>query len=110
MLRANVEPEIRRIDMPDGSIVQQGPAQPAKVPLYENHKTIYPKAVKGLHRRLKTVTFSVLLALFFIAPWIRWERGPDAPAQAVLFDLTTPRFFLFWIEIGRRRFITSPAS
>ena len=99
MLRANVEPEIRRIDMPDGSIVQQGSAQPAKVPLYENHKTIHPKAVKGLYRRLKTVTFSVLLALFFIAPWIRWERGPDAPAQAVLFDLTTPRFFLFWIEI-----------
>lgn len=99
MLRANVEPEIRRIDMPDGSIVQQGSAQPAKVPLYESHKTIHPKAVKGLYRRLKTVTFSVLLALFFIAPWIRWERGPDAPAQAVLFDLTTPRFFLFWIEI-----------
>ncbi len=99
MLRANVEPEIRRIDMPDGSIVQQGAAQPAKVPLYESHKTIHPKAVKGLYRRLKTVTFSVLLALFFIAPWIRWERGPEAPAQAVLFDLTTPRFFLFWIEI-----------
>ncbi|MBK1839632.1 cytochrome c oxidase accessory protein CcoG [Azospirillum sp. YIM B02556] len=99
MLRANVEPEIRRIDMPDGSIVQQGAAQTAKVPLYESQKTIHPKAVKGLYRRLKTITFSVLLALFFIAPWIRWERGPDAPAQAVLFDLTTPRFFLFWIEI-----------
>ncbi|CAO3411155.1 Type cbb3 cytochrome oxidase biogenesis protein CcoG, involved in Cu oxidation [Azospirillum largimobile] len=99
MLRANVEPEIRRSDMPDGSIVQQGSAQPAKVPLYESHKTIHPKSVKGLYRRLKTATFSVLLVLFFIAPWIRWERGPDAPAQAVLFDLTTPRFFLFWIEI-----------
>ncbi|KAA0582077.1 cytochrome c oxidase accessory protein CcoG [Azospirillum sp. B21] len=99
MLRANVESEIRRIDMPDGSIVQQGSAQPAKVPLYESHKTIHPKSVKGLYRRLKTVTFSVLLVLFFIAPWIRWERGPEAPAQAVLFDLTAPRFFLFWIEI-----------
>ncbi|MBP2303260.1 cytochrome c oxidase accessory protein CcoG [Azospirillum picis] len=85
--------------MPDGSIVQPEAAKPAKLQLFETQKKIHPKAVKGLYRRLKTITFSVLLALFFIAPWIRWERGPDAPAQAVLFDLTTPRFFLFWIEI-----------
>ncbi len=80
--------------MPDGSVVK-----PAKIPLYESHKTIHPKSVSGRYRRLKTVTLWVLLAIFFIAPWIRWERGPDAPAQAVLFDLTTPRFFILWIEI-----------
>jgi len=85
--------------MPDGSIVQPEKAPPAPVTLFESQKTIHPKAVKGYYRRLKTLTFSVLLALFFIAPWIRWERGGDAPAQAVLFDLTTPRFFIFWIEI-----------
>ncbi|WP_448203089.1 cytochrome c oxidase accessory protein CcoG [Azospirillum sp. sgz302134] len=80
--------------MPDGSLVK-----PAKIPLYESHKTIHPKAVSGRFRRLKTITWWVLLAIFFIAPWIRWERGADAPAQAVLLDLTTPRFFVFWIEI-----------
>jgi len=85
--------------MPDGSIVQPDKAQPAPVTLFESQKTVHPKAVKGYFRRLKTLTFTVLLALFFIAPWIRWERGGDAPAQAVLFDLTTPRFFIFWIEI-----------
>lgn len=90
--------------MPDGSRVKSikaetAPAQPVKVPLYESTKTIHPKAVKGLYRRLKTISLTVLLALFYIAPWIRWERGGDAPAQAVLFDLTTPRFFVLWIEI-----------
>ncbi|MCG5240675.1 cytochrome c oxidase accessory protein CcoG [Azospirillum doebereinerae] len=85
--------------MPDGSIVQPEKALPAPVTLFESQKNIHPKAVKGYYRRLKTLTFTVLLALFFIAPWIRWERGGDAPAQAVLFDLTTPRFFIFWIEI-----------
>ncbi|MBP2316695.1 cytochrome c oxidase accessory protein CcoG [Azospirillum soli] len=80
--------------MPDGSVVK-----PAKIPLYEDHKTIHPKSVSGRFRRVKTIAIWVLLAIFFIAPWIRWERGPDAPAQAVLFDLTTPRFFIFWIEI-----------
>ncbi|CAO3428051.1 cytochrome c oxidase accessory protein CcoG [Azospirillum doebereinerae] len=85
--------------MPDGSIVQPEKAPPAPVTLFESQKNIHPKAVKGYYRRLKTLTFTVLLALFFIAPWIRWERGGDAPAQAVLFDLTTPRFFIFWVEI-----------
>ena len=79
--------------MPDGSVVT-----PAKVKLYEDHKTIHPKAVSGRYRRMKTIALWVLLAIFFIAPWIRWERG-DAPAQAVLLDMTTPRFFIFWIEI-----------
>ncbi len=96
--------------MPDGSIVQPAtdktskkaaaaPAPAEKVVLFESQKKIHPKAVKGLYRRIKTVTFVVLLALFYLAPWIRWERGGDAPAQAVLFDLSTPRFFIFWIEI-----------
>ncbi len=80
--------------MPDGSLVST-----AKVKLYEDHKTIHPKAVSGRYRRLKTIAIWVLLAIFFIAPWIRWERGPDAPAQAVLLDLTAPRFFVFWVEI-----------
>jgi cytochrome c oxidase accessory protein FixG len=96
--------------MPDGSIVQPTKAKPTsksaatpapadKVTLFESQKKIHPKAVKGVFRRLKTATFAVLLALFYLAPWIRWERGGDAPAQAVLFDLNTPRFFIFWIEI-----------
>ncbi len=96
--------------MPDGSIVQPTKAKPTsksaatpapadKVVLFESQKKIHPKAVKGVYRRLKTATLAVLLALFYLAPWIRWERGGDAPAQAVLFDLTTPRFFIFWIEI-----------
>ena len=85
--------------MPDGSIVQPDKAQPAPVTLFESQKKIHPKAVKGTFRRLKTLTFTLLLALFFLAPLLRWDRGGDAPAQAVLFDLTAPRFFIFWIEI-----------
>ena len=32
-------------------------------------------------------------------PWIRWDRGPFAPDQAVLLDFPHRRFYFFWIEI-----------
>ena len=40
-----------------------------------------------------------LLAIYYIVPWLRWDRGPTAPDQAVLVDLTGPRLYFFFIEI-----------
>ncbi len=34
-----------------------------------------------------------------LTPWIRWDRGPHLPNQAVLVDLAGRRFFFFMIEI-----------
>jgi cytochrome c oxidase accessory protein FixG len=32
-------------------------------------------------------------------PFVRWDRGPNAPHQAVLIDLPNRRFYFFFIEI-----------
>ncbi|MCL4123195.1 UNVERIFIED_CONTAM: hypothetical protein GTU68_034511 [Idotea baltica] len=39
------------------------------------------------------------LGIYYITPWIRWDRGVNLPDQAVLVDLANARFFFFWIEI-----------
>ncbi len=41
----------------------------------------------------------ITLGIYYITPFIRWDRGPNAPDQAVLIDLTAPRAYWFWIEI-----------
>jgi cytochrome c oxidase accessory protein FixG len=60
---------------------------------------IYPKLVHGQFRLLKWVGMAVMLGLYYGLPWIRWDRGPNAPDQAVLVDLVRERFYFFWIEI-----------
>jgi polyferredoxin len=41
----------------------------------------------------------VLLAIYYVTPWIRWDWGPDAPHQAVLADIASARAYFFGIEI-----------
>lgn len=72
--------------------------------LYEKRKGVYPKAVDGTFRRLKWVIMAVTLGVYYITPWIRWDRGPYAPDQAVLVDLANRRFFMFSIEIWPHEF------
>jgi len=45
----------------------------------------------------------VYLAIYYGTPWIRWDRGPNAPDQAVLVDLEHRRFYMFDIEICEPR-------
>ena len=70
-----------------------------KDPLYAERVRVYPKAIKGRFRSLKWAALIVLLAIYYIVPWIRWDRGPDAPGQAVLVDIVNGRLYFFWIEI-----------
>lgn len=67
--------------------------------LYADRVRVYPRAVKGPVRRAKWAVLIVLLAIYYITPWIRWDRGPGLPDQAVLVDMVAPRIFFFWIEI-----------
>jgi cytochrome c oxidase accessory protein FixG len=46
----------------------------------------------------------VTLGIYYLTPWIRWDRGPVVPDQAVLVDLAGRRFFFFWIEIWPHEF------
>ena len=41
----------------------------------------------------------VTLGIYYITPFIRWDRGPNAPDQAVLIDLNNAKAYWFWIEI-----------
>jgi hypothetical protein len=53
---------------------------------------------------LKWVIMAVTLGIYYLVPWIRWDRGPSLPDQAVLVDMANRRFFFFWIEIWPEEF------
>jgi cytochrome c oxidase accessory protein FixG len=68
-------------------------------PLYVSAKKVYPQSVKGPFRRLKWNILFLCLGVYYFLPFIRWDRGPNLPDQAVLIDLTRHRFYFFFIEI-----------
>jgi cytochrome c oxidase accessory protein FixG len=70
-----------------------------KDPLYASRIKIHPKDVKGTFRRIKWAVLIACLAVYYIVPWIRWDRGPGVPDQAVLIDMPSRRAYFFWIEI-----------
>ncbi len=67
--------------------------------LYKAREPIYPKAVHGTFRKVKWIAMAVLLAIYYIVPFLRWDRGPGQPDQAVLVDLDRPRLYFFFIEL-----------
>ncbi len=68
-------------------------------PLYEASAKIYPQKVEGTYRRIKWIILVVTLGIYYFLPFLRWDRGPNEPSQAVLIDLDTKRFYFFFIEI-----------
>jgi polyferredoxin len=72
--------------------------------LYEKHTTVHNKRIDGPFRRFKWLVMAVTLAIYYGTPWIRWDRGPYAPDQAVLVDLAHRRFYMFSIEIWPHEF------
>jgi cytochrome c oxidase accessory protein FixG len=67
--------------------------------LYQKRIAIHPKRMDGTFRRVKWAAMAVLLGIYYLTPWIRWDRGPGAPDQAVLIDFPGRRFYFFFIEI-----------
>ena len=72
--------------------------------LYAAREPIFPKRVSGTFRTLKWQIMIVTLGIYYITPWLRWDRGPNLPDQAVLVDLAGRRFYFFWIEIWPHEF------
>ncbi len=66
--------------------------------LYQRRIPIYPRSVKGRFRRLKYAVLALAYGVYFVLPWIRWDR-PNAPDQAVLFDIAGRRFYLFGLVV-----------
>lgn len=67
--------------------------------LYADHQKVYPQRVSGKFRRIKWAVLTTLLGIYYAVPWLRWDRGPGAPDQAVLIDMPGRRAYFFWIEI-----------
>ena len=68
-------------------------------PLYVGRVEVYAKAVKGRFRTIKWTALMVLLGIYYVTPWLRWNHGPDAPNQAVLADFVGGKLYFFGIEI-----------
>jgi cytochrome c oxidase accessory protein FixG len=68
-------------------------------PLYASAKRIYPQSIKGFYRRIKWFVLCVTLGIYYLLPFIRWDRGPNEPHQAVLVDLAHRRLYFFFVEI-----------
>jgi len=86
--RLIAEAEVRGGEPPDDDI-----------PLYAPRRKIYPQSVHGLYRRIKWALLIVTLGIYYFLPFVRWDRGPNAPSQAVLIDFPNRRFYFFFIEI-----------
>lgn len=73
-------------------------------PLYAPREPIFPRRVNGFYRNLKWWVMGITLGIYYLTPWIRWDRGPNLPDQAVLIDMAHRRFYFFWIEIWSHEF------
>lgn len=67
--------------------------------LYAARKKIHPKRAKGTFRTIKWWVMAVTLSIYYLTPWIRWDRGPGIPDQAILIDISNSRFYFFVIEV-----------
>ncbi|WP_292333492.1 cytochrome c oxidase accessory protein CcoG [Mesorhizobium sp.] len=73
-------------------------------PLYAARKKIFPKRASGRFRQFKWLVMAITLGIYYLTPWLRWDRGSFAPDQAVLVDLANRRFYFFFIEIWPQEF------
>jgi len=70
-----------------------------EIPLYAPRRKIYPQSVSGTFRRIKWSVLAITLGIYYLLPFVRWDRGPNAPDQAVLIDFPSRRFYFFFIEL-----------
>ncbi|MCI5076365.1 cytochrome c oxidase accessory protein CcoG [Oricola sp.] len=87
----------------DVTAVNVGAKQKAQ-PLYAAREPIFAKRAEGNFRRLKWIIMAITLGIYYVTPWLRWDRGAHAPDQAVLIDMANRRFYFFFIEIWPQEF------
>lgn len=67
--------------------------------LYQPRVPIYPKLVHGQWRRIKWALLIATLTIYYVTPWLRWDRPGALPDQAVLVDFFGRRFYFFGIQL-----------
>ncbi len=76
-----------------------GSPPPSEGDLYSKRQQIYPKLAHGKFRTFKWLVMAATLGVYYLIPWLRWERGEGIPDQAVLADFASEKFYFFSIEI-----------
>lgn len=66
---------------------------------YAERRKIYSKLAHGKFRKVKWAVMIVTLGIYYLLPWLRWNRGPNLPDQAFLLDFANQRLFFGPIEI-----------
>ena len=80
--------------------VEGGRRQARKVgPPQPGLSRVYPRSVSGRFRRIKWGALIAILMLYYVLPWLRWDRGAGAPDQAVLVDMPGRRLYFLGLEI-----------
>ena len=75
------------------------PGTQSRERLYADRVKVYPRKVKGTFRRIKWIMLGLTLTLYYGLPFVRFDRGPGLPDQAILIDMEARRAYFFWIEI-----------
>ncbi len=72
----------------------------AVVSLYAKHRKIYARAVSGWFAHWRWALVWLTQIVFYGLPWLQWNDR-----QALLFDLTTRRFYIFGLVLYPQDFI-----
>ena len=80
--------------------IQAVGAREELVSLYKKGEKIYAREVKGWFTQWRWVMVWVTQIAFYCTPWLMWNDR-----QAVLFDLTTRRFYIFNLVLYPQDFI-----
>ncbi len=83
----------------DGGRTPHAPTPPPPQDLYAKRRQIYPKLAHGKFRAVKWAALFTALGVYYVLPWIRWDRGPAMSDQAVLADFAGERFYFFGVVI-----------
>src|SRR4051812_24468086 len=96
-----ISPDKRPVLAAEGGIRSHAAAtnSAANRKLFKARVPIYPKEAEGTYRSIKWAMMAFTLSIYYLVPWLRWDRGATAPHQAVLVDLAHQRLYFFFIEI-----------
>ena len=68
--------------------------------LYVSEAKIHARAIDGRFQRLRVAAVWLLLGVFYVFPWLRWDGR-----QAVLFDLPARKFYVFGLNFWPQDFV-----
>lgn len=89
---------VRRMSNETAQNVPYDPSDPP-IEYFARQRKIYPRLVDGIYRRRKWLAMIVGMIIYYGAPFIRYDRGPYMPDQAILIDMAGRRAYWFFIEI-----------